>query len=190
MRDFGAVGRPASAGLAVHQVEFELDRSHRRHVELALEAGDDLLQHAARVEVVGRAVEIADRGNVLSRRFFRPGNALQAAGHRPHQHVAVTLVEDETGLRHVLARHVEDERRNRHEAAILPGGDHLVAAQDLAAGDAADIGPDDVDALDVGIGVKKGLGFGLPAGEYESHLCLRVSSSVPSRRHRVPRQAG
>ena len=99
--------------------------------------------------------------------FIRPRNIDQASGCRPQQHVAVTLVEDQAGFGNVLSGDVENHCRNRHEAAVPPGGDQLVAAQYLATRHAADIGPDEVDAPDGGIGIEERLGFGLAAGKYE-----------------------
>ncbi len=100
-----------------------------------------------------RAIEITDSGEILRSRLFHPGNAHQASRHGPEQHVAVALIENQTGFRHVLPGDVEHQRRDGHEAAILPGGNQFIAPEDLAAGNPADIGPDHVDAGDVRVRV-------------------------------------
>ena len=113
---------------AIHQIEFEFDGADRCHVEIGLEAADDFFQHTARIEVVRRAVKVRHRGQILRGGFIRPRNIDQASGYRPQQHVAVTLVEDQAGFGNVLSGDVENHCRNRHEAAVPPGGDQLVAA--------------------------------------------------------------
>ena len=165
---------------AVHEEELEFDRADRRHVQFLLEPCDDAFQRVARIGIMRRAVEIVNGGSIL-RGLFHPRHAHEGAGDRPHQHVAVAFVEDQAGLGNVLSGHVEDKRRDRHEAAVLPGGNDFVAAQHLAARHAAEVGPDHLHGVDIGIGIEERLGFSLAAGNYKSHgSVLRLSPSIPS----------
>jgi hypothetical protein len=107
------------------------------------------------------------------------GTRTNAAGDGPQQHVAVALIEDEAGFGNILPRHVKDKGRDRHEAPVLPGGHDLITAQNLAARDAAKIGPHDMDAFNIGILIEKGLRFGFAAGKHECHFTLLLSPSVP-----------
>ena len=84
---------------------------------------------------------------------------LQRAGDRPAAQVAVAGIPDQAGLVDILAGDVEAEDRDRQMPAALVEASKLVAADDLAAADAVGVGEHDVEGLDVGMGVEKGLGF-------------------------------
>ena len=143
--------------VAIHEEEFELDGTDRRQAE-RLEAACDVDKEIARIGIVAAAVEIADGGEVLRRRLVAPRHRHQAAGNRPQEKIAVAFVPNEPGLDDIGSGDVEGEGGDRKEAAVAPGGHDLVAPQDLAALDAAQVGPHEVDALHVGMGGEERLG--------------------------------
>ena len=115
------------------------------------------------------AVEIVDRCDILGR-VLRPGHGHEAAFDRPEQHVAVALVKDKAGLGDVLTGDIKHHRRDRQEAAVAPRGRDLVAAQDLAALNAAQVGPYDVNIFDLRIGSKEGRCLGFALRRHDGHF--------------------
>ncbi len=142
----------------IAEIEFELDRDHRGQPQLA-QAVDHLAQHVARVEIVGRAVQLVKAGQELGVVLTQPRRADQRAGDRIDIAVGIAVFPDQPGLLAIAPGNVDHQHRSGQEPPALIDRLHLVLAQPLAARDAADVGEDDVDRIDFGIGREEILGL-------------------------------
>jgi hypothetical protein len=113
----------------------------------------------ARVEVVRGAVKLVEIDEELRGMVAAPRGADERAGDRLHRPIGVAILPHQPGFDRILPGDVDDgDRSGKHPPAVIHR-QHLMLAQPLAARDAAHVGVDHLDRIDVGIGFEKGLGL-------------------------------
>ncbi len=142
----------------IDEIEFELDRKHGGQ-PVGGEAVDHAAKDVARIEVVRGAVELVEVDEELRGVVAAPRRADERAGDRLHRAVGVAILPDEAGFDGILPGDIDDGDRAGKHAAAFVDRENLVLAQALAARDAAEVGVDHLNRIDVGVGLEKGLGF-------------------------------
>ena len=117
-------------------------------------------QRQARVRGHRLAVEVIHRHQHLAARRLRAESGTSVPGIGQPRRSPSPVVPDQPGLVDVLAGDVEAEDGDRHMPAAVEDAHQFVAAHDLAAADAIGVGEHDVEGLDLGMGVEKGLRLG------------------------------
>ena len=123
------------------------------------EAVDDAAEHMARIEAVRRAVELVEIDEKLRRPVTAPRRADECTGNRLHRAIGVAVFPDEARFDRILPGDVDDGDRSGEHAAAFVDRHHFMLAQPLAAGDAAHVGIDHLDRIDVGVRLEKGFGI-------------------------------
>ncbi len=134
----------------------------------------------ARIEVVGLSIQLIERGDHLGDVVAQPRRAHQGLGGRLGQPIGVAVFPDQARVLAILAGDIADQNRARQEPSVLIDRHQLVPAQPLAARHAGHGGEQDLEELDVRIGLQEGVRF------------QRMGDGVVLRRHgcsfRVPRR--
>ena len=114
----GQLDAAGGGALGVDQIVLQL-AGHHRDQAVGGEPVDDRAQHMARIEVVGRPVELVHRGEHLGDVVAQPGRRDQCAGRGLRHPVGVAVGPDQAGVLAVLPGDVADQDRARQEAAVL-----------------------------------------------------------------------
>ena len=144
--------------LVLEQEEFQFEGAGRMQ-PLRREGLNLARQSVARVRAHRLAVEMIHRQKHLAARRAGAVKRLQRARDRPGAQVAVAGIPDQAGFVDVLAGDVEAEDGDRHVAAALVDRQQLVAADDFSPANAVGVGEQDVEGLNVRMGIQKRLCF-------------------------------
>ena len=150
----GRQERQIGIGIDLHQEEFELRRHHRLPAPGGVE-GEDLAQHMAGGDLHRLAVAVEGIADHLGRRLRVPGHDADGVRIGPQIHVRILVAGDVLviGVLGILARHrLDEDALGQPQALVLQALDELRRRQDLAAGDAVDVGHQALDLVDLVLG--------------------------------------
>jgi hypothetical protein len=125
----GAIG----VSVLVDQIVFELAGDDGRQ-SIVGESGQHPAEHMAGIQVIGRSVELVDRGDDLGDILAEPRRQRQGSRRRPSQPIGVAVPPDEPRFLAVPSRDVTHQHRSWQETPLIEHRHHLVAAQAFAPG--------------------------------------------------------
>ena len=142
------------AALAVHQVEFQLHRDHRREPALG-EARQQPRQQLARIDQAGLVLLLRHGEQHLRGRLARPRHRRQRRRHRKGVAVGIAARFRAAAGVEVFAGHVEEVEAERQLHAAVPDLAGLMHRKALAARHAVHVGEEGVDLRHRGMGFQK-----------------------------------